>query len=44
MKHHLMDKPAQIYICDESGMPLDHKMPKTVAQRETKKDQQQSFG
>ena len=30
MKHNLMDKPAQIYNCDESEMPLDHK---TVAQR-----------
>lgn len=29
-------KPAQIYNCDESGMPLEHKMPKTVAQKRHK--------
>ena len=34
LKETLMDKPAQIYNCDESEMPLDHK---TVAQRGTKK-------
>jgi len=26
-----MDKPAQIYNCDESDKPLEHKMPKTAA-------------
>ena len=43
-KHELMDKPAQIYNCDESGMPLQHKMPKTIAQRGTKKVRQRSSG
>ena len=28
VKHELMDKPEQIYNCDESGMPSEHKMPK----------------
>ena len=36
-KHDLMDKPSQIYNCDESGMPLEHKMPKTVAQKEQRR-------
>ena len=43
-KHELMEKPAQIYNCDESGMPLQHKMPKTIAQRGTKKVRQRSSG
>ena len=30
-----MDKPSQIYNCDESGMPLE---PKTVAQKGIKFD------
>lgn len=28
-KYGLKDKPAQIYNSDESGMPLEHKLPKT---------------
>ena len=44
MKHNLIDKPAQIYNGDKSGMPLNHKMPKTVAQRGTKKVWQHSSG
>ena len=43
-KHDLMEKPSQIYNCDESGMPLEHKMPKTVAQKGTKKVRQRSSG
>ena len=43
-KHDLLDKPAHIYNCDESGMPLQHKWPKTVAQRGTKKVRQRSSG
>ena len=39
-KHELMEKPAQIYNCDELGMPLQHEMPKTIAQRGTKKVRQ----
>jgi len=44
MKHDLMDKPAQIYNCDDCGMPVECKMPKTVARRGTKKVWQQSSG
>lgn len=40
----VIDKPAQIYNCDESGMPLEHKMPKTVAPKGTKKVRQHSSG
>ena len=43
-KHDLLDKPAHIYNCDESGMPLQHKMPKTVAHRGTKKVCQRPSG
>ena len=43
-KYDLFDKPAQIYNCDESGMPLEHSMPKTVALRGTKKVRQRSSG
>ena len=39
-----MDKPAQIYNCDESGMPLEHKLPKTIAAKGTKKVRQRSSG
>ena len=30
-KHGLRDNPAQIYNCDESGIPLEHKPPKPIA-------------
>ena len=30
-KHGLRDDTAQIYNCDESGMPMEHKSPKTIA-------------
>ena len=30
IKHDSMNKLFQIYNCDESGMPLEHKMPKTA--------------
>ena len=39
-KHDLMDKPSQLYNCDESGMPLEHKQPKTLALKGTKKVRQ----
>ncbi len=29
-KYDLTNKPAQIYNCDESGMSLEHKLPKTI--------------
>ncbi len=28
--YELKDKPSQIYNCDESGMPLEHKLPRVV--------------
>ena len=43
-KHDLMNKPSQIYNCDESGMPLEHKQPKTIALKGTKKVRQLSSG
>ena len=33
----LMDKPNRIYNMDESGMPLDHRQPKRIAPKGTKK-------
>ena len=33
----LKDKLAQIYNCDESGMPLEFKLPKIIAGKGTKK-------
>jgi len=36
-KKDLLDKPNQIYNVDETGMPLDHRPPKVVAQRGQKK-------
>ena len=43
-EHGLIDKPSQIYNCDESGIPLEHKMPKTVVKRGAKKIRQRSSG
>jgi hypothetical protein len=40
----LTDKPAQIYNCDESGMPLEHKLPKTISLKGTKKVRQITSG
>ena len=40
----IKDKPAQIYNCDESGMPLEFKMPKVIAAKGTKKVRQCSSG
>ena len=42
-EHDLKDKPAQIYNCDESGMSLEHKLPKTIA-KGTKKFRQITSG
>ena len=39
-KYDLMDRPSQVYNCDESGMPLEHKQPKTLALKGTKKVRQ----
>ena len=43
-KYDLMDKPSQVYNCDESGMPLEHKQPKTLALKGTKKVRQCTSG
>ena len=36
-KYDLKDKLAQIYNCDESGMPLEFKLPKVIAGKGAKK-------
>ena len=33
MKHGLLNNPSQMYNVDETGMPLDHRPPKTVTTR-----------
>ena len=43
-KYGIKDKPAQIYNCDETGMPLEHKMPKVIAAKGTKKVRQCTSG
>ena len=43
-KHGLKDKPSQIYNCDESGIPLEHKLSKIVAPRGIKKVRQCTSG
>ena len=44
INHGLKDKPSQIYNCDESGMPLQHKMPKVITTKGIKKVRQCSSG
>ena len=39
-KYDLMHKPAQLYNCDESGMPLEHKLPRTISPKDVKKVRQ----
>ena len=39
-EYNLKDKPAQIYNCDKSGMPLEHKLPKTISLKGSKKVRQ----
>ena len=43
-KYNLRDKPSQIYNCDESGMPLEHKLPRVISAKGTKKIRQINFG
>lgn len=43
-EHGLKNKPSQIYNCDESGMPLQHKMPKVITSKGIKKVRQCSSG
>ncbi len=33
LEYSLMYKQSQIYNCDESGMPLEHKLPRVIAAR-----------
>ncbi len=40
----LLDKPGQIYNCDESGMPLEHKLSRTVSPKGVKKVRQLTSG
>ena len=40
----IKDKPAQIYNCNETGMPLEYKMPKVIAAKSTKKVRQCTSG
>ena len=44
IKYGLKDKPAQIYNCDESGMPLEHKIAKVIVIKGAKKVRQVSSG
>ncbi len=43
-KYNLKDKPSQIYNCDESGLPLEHKPPRIVSAKGTRKVRQISSG
>ena len=40
----LMNKPAQIYNVDESGMPLDHRPPKVITRKGQKKVRSRTSG
>ena len=42
-EYDLKDKPSQIYNCDESGMPLEHKLPKTISRKGSKKHSSNEF-
>ena len=43
-KYGIKDKLSQIYNCDESGMPLEYKIPKVIAAKGTKKVRQCTSG
>ena len=43
-KYGIKDQQAQIYNCDETGMLLEHKMPKLIAAKGTKKIQRCTSG
>ena len=43
-EHGLKDKPSQVYNCDEFRMPLQHKIPKVLLVKGTKKTRQVSSG
>jgi len=42
--HGIKDKPSQIYNCDESGIPLEYKLPKIFGLRGMKKVRQCTSG
>ena len=44
MKHGLKGRPSEIYNCYESGMPLQHKVPKVISAKGWKKVCQVSSG
>ena len=44
VKYGIKDKTAQLYNCDQTGMPLEHKMPKVIAAKGTKKVRQFTSG
>ena len=44
LENHLMEKPAQIYNVDESGMPLDHRPPKVISEKGQKKVRSRTSG
>ena len=41
-KYDLKDSPSQIYNCDESGMPLEHKLPHVLVIKGTEKVRQET--
>ena len=43
-ENNLLDKPSQLYDVDETGMPLDHKLPKLVAHKGQKKVRSKTSG
>ncbi len=44
LEYNLMDRPSQIYNCDESGMPLEHKLPRIISAKGAKKIRQITSG
>ena len=44
LENNLMNKPAQIYNVDESGMPLDHCPPKVISEKGQKKVRSRTSG
>ncbi len=44
LEYNLMYKQSQIYNCDESGMPLEHKLRHVIAAMGTKKIRQVTSG
>jgi len=40
----LKNRPFQLYNCDKSGIPLEHKLPKIISLKATKKIRQVTSG